>query len=170
MVTKLKEMADKQAAALLDSALANQVRDSAQQIWLAGMGAFSKAQAEGRQVFETLVKEGTSLQKKTQAVAEERLDEVSSKVTSLAGDATARAGQQWDRLETIFEERTARALSRLGVPSAKEVEALKARIDELGAELERRSATVAKPAVARKSPLRGNVARPAVKRTVRKAP
>ena len=32
------------ASALLDSQLAANVRDSAQQIWLAGMGAFSKAQ------------------------------------------------------------------------------------------------------------------------------
>ena len=50
MVKKLKQMADKKAASasgLFDSALAGAVKDSAQQIWLAGMGAFSKAQAEG---------------------------------------------------------------------------------------------------------------------------
>ena len=69
MVKKLKQMADKQAtssARLFDSALAGQVKESAQQIWLAGMGAFSRAQAEGTKVFEALVKEGSSLQKKTQ--------------------------------------------------------------------------------------------------------
>ena len=66
MVKKLKQMANKKAASsanLLDSALAGSVKDSAQQIWLAGMGAFSKAQEEGGKVFETLVKEGMSLQK-----------------------------------------------------------------------------------------------------------
>ncbi len=139
MVKKLKQMADKQAAAsgMFDSALASQVKDSAQQIWLAGMGAFSKAQAEGKQVFETLVKEGASLQRKTQTAAEERMGEVSSRVSSMAGDVSTKAGQQWDKLESIFEERTAKALKRLGVPSAKDVEALHARIEELNAKLAR---------------------------------
>jgi hypothetical protein len=74
MVKKLKAMADKKAASgarLFDSALGGSVKDSAQQIWLAGMGAFAKAQAEGRQVFDALVKEGVALQKKTQSAAEE---------------------------------------------------------------------------------------------------
>jgi poly(hydroxyalkanoate) granule-associated protein len=138
MVKKLKQMADKQAASasgLFDSALAAQVKDSAQQIWLAGMGAYAKAQAEGRQVFEALVKEGASLQKKTQSAAEERFGEVTSRMTNMAGDVSSRAGQQWDKLESIFEERTAKAMKRLGVPSAKDVAALSARIDELGARL-----------------------------------
>ena len=115
MVKKLKQMADKQAASasgLFDSALAAQVKDSAQQIWLAGMGAFAKAQAEGRQVFEALVKEGASLQKKTQSAAEERIGEVTSRMTNMAGDVSTRAGQQWDKLESIFEERTAKAMKR----------------------------------------------------------
>lgn len=139
MVKKLKQMADKQAAAsstrLLDSALAGQVKESAQQIWLAGMGAFARAQAEGTKVFETLVKEGTSLQKKTQSAAEDKLSEVTSKMSSMAGDVQAKAGQHWDKLESIFEERTAKALKKLGVPSAKDVDALMARIDELNAKV-----------------------------------
>src|SRR4051812_17475481 len=108
MVKKLKQMADKQAASsgrLLDSALAGQVKESAQQIWLAGMGAFSRAQAEGTKVFEALVKEGSSLQKKTQNAAEGKISDVSSKMSSMAGDVQAKAGQHWDKLESIFEER-----------------------------------------------------------------
>jgi len=138
MVKKLKQMAEKQATSsgrLLDSALGAQVKESAQQIWLAGMGAFSRAQAEGTKVFEALVKEGTTLQKKTQGLAEEKLGGVTSKMTSMAGDVQAKAGQHWDKLESIFEERTAKALNKLGVPSAKDVEALIARIDELSAKV-----------------------------------
>ena len=134
MVKKLKQMADKKAAStasLFDGALAGTVKESAQQIWLAGLGAFSKAQEEGGKVFEALVKEGTSLQRKTQAVAEEKISEVTSKMSNMAGDVSARAGQQWDKLESIFEERTSKALNKLGVPSSKDVEALIARIDEL---------------------------------------
>src|SRR3954471_15969781 len=112
MVKKLKQMADKKAAGprLFDSAMAGQVKESAQQIWLAGMGAFARAQAEGTKVFETLVKEGTSLQKKTQSAAEDKLSEVTNKMSSMAGDVQAKAGQHWDKLESIFEERTAKAL------------------------------------------------------------
>lgn len=120
---------------LFDSALANTVRQSAQQIWLAGLGAFSKAQEEGGKVFDTLVKEGTTLQRKTQAVAEGRLGDVASRVSSVAGDVSAKAGQQWDKLEGIFEERTSRALGKLGVPSSKDVQALTERIAALEAQV-----------------------------------
>ncbi len=168
MVKKLRQMADKKAssaAGLFDSALAAQVKDSAQQIWLAGMGAFAKAQAEGRQVFEALVKEGASLQKKTQTVAEERLGDVTGKMSSMAGEVSAKAGQQWDKLESIFEERTAKALNRLGVPSAKDVDALTARIEELSTKVARLSKVSAKSAAApRKSATANGTARPAAKR------
>jgi len=154
MVKKLQKMAEKQrekASGLLDSDLANSVRDSAQQIWLAGMGAFAKAQAEGRQVFDALVKEGTTLQKKTQSAAEEKFGDVSSKMSSMAEDVTAKAGKQWDKLESIFEERTAKAMKKLGVPSSKDVEALMARIDALSAQVARRTKPAAKKTASRAS-------------------
>ena len=166
MVKKLKQMADKKAASaagLFDSALANQVKDSAQQIWLAGMGAFAKAQAEGKQVFEALVKEGASLQK-TQTVAEERLGEVTGRMSSMAGDVSAKAGQHWDKLESIFEERTAKAMKRLGVPSSKDVAALNARIEELSAKVAHLAKRSAKTAAPRKSAAANGSARPAAKR------
>ncbi len=152
MVKKLKAMADKKktsGAGLFDSAMAGSVKESAQQIWLAGMGAFAKAQAEGRQVFDALVKEGTALQKKTQSVAEEKLGDVSSKMTSMAEDVTAKAGKQWDKLESIFEERTAKAMKKLGVPSSKDVDVLMARIDALSAQVASGAKSAARKATAR---------------------
>jgi poly(hydroxyalkanoate) granule-associated protein len=149
MVKKLKAMADKKSASgnnLFGSALANSVKESAQQIWLAGMGAFAKAQAEGKQVFEALVKEGATLQKKTQSVAEEKFDEVTTRMTSMADDVTAKAGKQWDKLESIFEERTAKALQKLGVPSSKDVQSLMDRIDALQAQVGARATGTARKA------------------------
>ena len=154
MVKKLQKMAQKKAASpagLLDSQLANSVKDSAQQIWLAGMGAFSRAQAEGGKVFETLVKEGVSLQRKTQAAAEERINEVAGRMTAMADGVTAKAGQKWDRLESIFEERVAKALGKLGVPARKDVDALIKRIDTLSAQVAKLSKEPAAKA-ARKAP------------------
>lgn len=162
MVKKLQKMAQKKAASpsgLLDSQLAGAVKDSAQQIWLAGMGAFAKAQAEGGKVFEALVKEGLSLQRKTQAVAEERISEVTGRMTAMADGVTAKAGQKWDKLESIFEERVAKALNKLGVPSSKDVDALIKRIDTLSAQVAQvgkapagqRAATAAKKSPAKKA-------------------
>ena len=182
MVKKLKAMADKKNASgsgLLDSALANSVRESAKEIWLAGMGAFAKAQAEGKQVFEALVKEGNTLQKKTQGVAEEKFGEVSSRMSSMAGEVTAKAGQQWDKLESIFEERTAKALKKLGVPTSKDVQALMDRVDALSAQVAGRSSakTPAKKAAptkkaaktATKTAAKTAAKKPAAKRAPRKA-
>ena len=165
MVKKLKQMAEKKAASaagLFDSALASTVRDSAQQIWLAGLGAFAKAQQEGGKVFEALVKEGSALQSKTQATAGEKIGEVTSRMSHMAGDVSARAGQQWDRLETIFEERTSKALAKLGVPSAKDIDVLIKRIDELSAQVAKLSKA---PRATKTAPARANgTAKPAAKR------
>lgn len=129
MVTKLHKSsaADKKSGAQLSAT----VRESAQQIWLAGLGAFSKAQMEGGKVFDALVKEGVSLQRKTQAAAEERISEATSRVATMATDISSKASGQWDKLENIFEERVSRALNKLGVPSSKDIDVLVARIDEL---------------------------------------
>jgi poly(hydroxyalkanoate) granule-associated protein len=164
MVKKLKAMAEKKAAnpaGLLDSALAQTVKDSAQQIWLAGMGAFSKAQAEGTTAFEKLIKEGTSLQRKTQSAAEETIGAATAKMTAMAGEVGAKANAHWDKLEAIFEQRTAKAMSKLGVPTAKDVSALTARVDALAAAV---SKLGGKTAAARKAPARKATAAPATKR------
>jgi poly(hydroxyalkanoate) granule-associated protein len=127
---------------LLDSQLAQAIKDSAQQIWLAGLGAFAKAQGDRSKVFETLIKEGTSLHHKTQAAAGERLGDVASRVTAMAEEVGQKANSQWDKLESIFEQRTSRALGRLGVPTARDVAALAARVQALEATV---AALVGKP-------------------------
>lgn len=167
MVTKLKKASpDKKTAASAKTAkavrsgmpLANSVKDSAQQIWQAGLGAFNKAQTEGTKAFEALVKEGVSFQRKTQSAAEEKITEATQKMTSMANDISSKASGQWDKLESIFEDRVAKALNKLGVPSAKDVNALIARIDALNASVQKLAPANAKPAT--KTP-----AKPAAKKT-----
>ncbi len=160
MVKKLHKSVDQtQAHAATGAQLASSVKDSAQQIWLAGLGAFSKAQAEGGKVFETLVKDGMGMQRKTQAAAEEKISEATSKMTTMANgitakatgvatDITAKATGQWDKLENIFEERVAKALSKMGMPTAKEVQDLAKRVDELSAHLKKAPAKPASKAAA----------------------
>jgi poly(hydroxyalkanoate) granule-associated protein len=116
--------------------LAAAVKDSAQQIWLAGLGAFAKAQEEGNKVFEALVKEGKGIQKRTRAIAEEKLGVVTGRVGRVAGDVSKQATQSWDRLEQVFEDRVARALNRLGVPTNADVQELIARVEKLNASVQ----------------------------------
>ncbi|MDO8251945.1 MAG: phasin family protein, partial [Rhodoferax sp.] len=118
MVTKLKKTKTSKKA---DVPLTGSVKDSAQQIWQAGLGAFNKAQLEGSKAFEALVKEGVSLQRKTQAAAEEKISEATNKMSSMATDISSKASGRWDKLENIFEDRVAKVLNKLGVPSAKDV-------------------------------------------------
>ena len=135
MAKKTKAEKKVSASGLFDSALAGTVKESAQQIWLAGLGAFSKAQQEGGKVFEALVKDGVSLQRKTQEAASAKLGEVGARVTGAAEEATGKAGQQWDKLESIFEQRVTKAMGHLGVPSQQDFEALLARVDALSDEV-----------------------------------
>ena len=124
---------------------AEKVRESAQQIWLAGLGAFAKAQQEGSKVFEALVQDGVNLQRKTQAVAQERMAEATERITEMAGGLSGKAGQHWGRLEGIFEDRVARALNGLGLPSASQWQALNERVEAL----EKRLKALERPAVSR---------------------
>jgi poly(hydroxyalkanoate) granule-associated protein len=158
MVKKIKDSED------ATSPLASTVKESAQQIWLAGLGAFSKAQEEGGKVFEALVKEGVSIQRRTQAAAEEKLGEASNRMTAMATDLSNKASGQWDKLEVIFEERVSRALKKLGVPSARDVDELVARVDELN----RRVAGLRGGAARSAAPRKTAAKRPAAKAPARK--
>jgi poly(hydroxyalkanoate) granule-associated protein len=175
MVTKVKKPAgntDASAPRADGSAIASAVKESAQQIWLAGLGAFAKAQDEGTKVFESLVKEGLTLQRKTQSVAEERITEATSKMANMASGISSRAVGQWDKLETIFEERVGKALNNLGVPTVTDLAVLVERVAALEAALAASavSAAKAKPAgVVAKTPKVSKVSKAAVKAAVAEA-
>jgi poly(hydroxyalkanoate) granule-associated protein len=133
MVKKLKALAEGGASGEERGNLAKTVRDSAQSIWLAGLGAFSKAQEEGGKVFEALVKEGKGLEAQTRRIAEKKFSEVTEQFGRKTESATAKATATWDKLEQVFEDRVARALGRLGVPTNKEIQSLASRVEELTA-------------------------------------
>jgi poly(hydroxyalkanoate) granule-associated protein len=145
MVRKLKAMANKSDG---ESQLRAAVKDSAQEIWLAGLGAFAKAQEEGQKVFKALVREGAGIQKRTMKRTEDRVNEVTARVTKVATGLQKQANGTWDRLETVFEARVERALTRLGVPTNKEIAALTKRVEELT----RSVGTLTKAGAARRAP------------------
>ena len=163
MVKKLKTLAKDD-----DKQLANAVRNSAQQIWQAGLGAFAKAQEEGNKVFSKLVKEGTELQKRTRNLAEGKVSEVRDTVSGLTEGVTSKAAGSWDKLEQVFEERVARALGSIGVPTQKDIQALTKRVEQLSkavAELSGKKVPAAKAAA---KPAAKAAAKPAAKKPAAK--
>jgi poly(hydroxyalkanoate) granule-associated protein len=131
----------------------SEVQDNAHEIWLAGLGAFSMAQEEGvnlvrkggklinertgqvisesSKLFERLVSEGRKVEGKGRKMAEDAVGGVRSDVEGRVGKAREQARTNWDKLEKVFEERVARALSRLGVPTSDEIQELSDRVQEL---------------------------------------
>lgn len=177
--TAKKSTATKASAAAEAERLSRSLSESAQQIWLAGVGAFSRAQAEGTKLFEGLVREGMGLEATVRKFAGGRADVVRDVVESRVGQARERATDTWDKLEKVFEDRVQRALVKLGVPSRDDLNDLTHRVEALTNELRRQggkpAAAPRKAAKAAKAPAKKAAraaAKPkkaAAKRTPRKA-
>lgn len=130
MLKKVKSKA-KKASTESASDLSESVLNSSHQIWLAGLGAFSRAQAEGMKVFQTLVRQGVRLEEKTRRAASSTAAAASGAARAKAKEMQQMAGGTWDKLEHVFEHRVERALSKLGVYTQNDVQRLAERVDEL---------------------------------------
>ncbi len=152
----------------------SQAQDYAHEIWLAGLGAFSLAQQEGgklfekgrrsvestssqvlgesSKLFERLVKEGGKVETKGRKAATDTVSGVRDDVESRVGKVRETAQSNWDKLEKVFEQRVARALAGLGVPSSDEINQLSKRVAELNkrvrelSEQQKKAAAASKPA------------------------
>lgn len=155
MVRKLKQIAGGAGS----GDLAKTVRDSAQQIWLAGLGAFAKAQGEGAKVFNALVKEGETIHSKTRKLTERKVGQVSSVAGKFATQASSKANATWDKLEQVFEDRVARALNRLGVPTNRDIQNLAKRVEELNTSVR---------SLGRATPAKGKAKKPAKRKAAAK--
>jgi len=117
---------------------------SAHQIWLAGLGALSRAQAGAPKVFEELMREGSKLQggalDAAQKVVMQAFQGAQKTVNQRVDTVKEQAGETWDNLEKIFQARVQRAIHQIGMPSAEDMKALKRRIEELAASVDRLSA------------------------------
>lgn len=124
------------------------LRDSAHQIWLAGLGALSIAEDESGKIFKTLVKRGSALEATTKG----RLIEVKDKF-DLRKAATATVGRMTDSLD----EGMTGVLGRLGLPTKQEIDGLSKRVDRLTKALEEKPARKATRKAAPKRRARAKV-------------
>lgn len=115
------------------------------QIWLAGLGAMAKAQEQGSKAIEALVNDGLAFQRKSQAEAQQRLNEATERLSHLASDFGQQTTVRVDRLEHLFEDRVAKALQRLGMPTLYDLQALTERVAQLEAQLAKATKQAAAP-------------------------
>lgn len=155
-----------------DAASQKRMSDTAQQIWLAGVAAFARAQAESTKLFEGLLKEGLGLEKSALKFAGSQAEALREAVETGVGSARERAIDTWEHLEIAVEGGVRRALAKIGVPDREDIAELSRRVDSLSAQLRRQgnakaaaAAPAAKPAAAKKSAAR----KAAPARTARKA-
>ncbi|WHZ18976.1 MAG: hypothetical protein OJF55_001125 [Rhodanobacteraceae bacterium] len=119
--------------------------DSAQQIWLAGLGALSRTQQEGGKFFDALVEEGVRIQEKTHAFAQEQVQQAREQTEPWVEAARKRTNAAMGKLEQAFDERIARAMQRMNMPSQSDIKDLSARIDALAREVRAARGPAAKP-------------------------
>lgn len=103
------------------------VKDNAQHIWLAGLGALATAGEEGNRVFEELVEKGTRLEQTGRARLEKVLTKAQGRARTLRGEAEGALG----RVSAPIDAGVATALNKLGIPTRKEILALTRRVEEL---------------------------------------
>ena len=137
MATRKAGSRSRQSNAASGNDAARAINESAQKIWLAGLGAFERARAEGPRMFDTLVAQGKSLGGQASAAADQAL-------RSLKESASG-AGGRFDKLEQVFEERVQRSLKRLGVLTRGEVADLSLGVRELSDQVRELMAAQGKP-------------------------
>jgi poly(hydroxyalkanoate) granule-associated protein len=111
--------------------LSEKIKDSARQIWLAGLGAYTKAEEDTGRFFEKLVKEGEEIESRTRGAVEKQLRAVEDTVEGVK----EKANGTLNKLEAVFDKRVSAALKRLHIPSHDELAKLEARIKKLEKEL-----------------------------------
>lgn len=169
MAKRLKKTTNKPTTAS-GEVLAKQVMDSAQKIWLAGLGAFAKAQEEGGKVFEALVQQGQALEKKTRTMAGKAVETARAQ----ANESVSKASGTIDKLDQVFQDRVHRSLNKLGVLTSKDIDDLTRQVTELSESVQSlvasEKSSARKAAPKRKPAAKKPVAKKrAVKATVAKA-
>lgn len=130
------------------------VMDSAQQVWLAGLGALARTQQEGGKFFDALVEEGARVSAKTHQYAQTQLKQAREQAEPWVDGARKQADAAFGKLEQVLDTRLGRALKRMQVPSRADIDDLARRIDALTREIHatRAPRQATKPAAAKRAP------------------
>ena len=112
--------------------------ESAQAIWLAGLGAVSIAQKRGGELFQSLIGEGKEFQVRAQKVAQEIGADAKAQVKGALEPVQARARHELQRAGSAVQHGVATVLAKLGIPSKADIEELTTRVAALSRQLKTR--------------------------------
>ena len=167
MATRKTKTRAKARNAAADNQLAQAVTQSAQKIWLAGLGAFARARTEGDKLFDLLVEQGKTIRTKSGKAADQAMKSVRTQADSTLSTAQGK----WDKLEQVFEDRVSRSLNRLGVLTSKDVDELARQVADLNDSVRALMGGAApkrtRKAAARKAPAKKAGARKPAKRAAK---
>jgi len=113
--------------------ISDDIKRNSNNIWLAGLGAYSTIESEGSKTYEELVTKGKLLESISNAKKEPR--EKSAPDTRLS-DLKSKANQTMEKIEKAFDMRVSSALNRLGISSRNDLDDLNAKLERLTKELE----------------------------------
>lgn len=104
-------------------------RKYTKQIWLAGLGAFSRAEEEGNKLFDSLVKVGEELESTTTDIADQTVEKVSEKAKESVVDTK-------DKVEKMLDHGVNHSLNRIGLVTLKDLQHLERLILQLHAKVD----------------------------------
>jgi poly(hydroxyalkanoate) granule-associated protein len=99
------------------------LKESAYEVWLAGLGAFNMAGEEGGKLFKQLVEKGREQEESNKVM----LSGLTERAQGLREDAKSALS----KVTSPIEEGLATAMQRLGVPTRAEIVKLTHRVEEL---------------------------------------
>lgn len=119
-MAKHKEKKEKKSLTKEEFDTLEKVEDSAHKIWLAGLGAFSKAEQEGEKLFKSLVKQGATVEEQYREHLVGSVKKAASKTASTI-----------DFMEGMFEKRMSEAFTRVQAPVAESMDSVVKQIGDL---------------------------------------
>ncbi|MEZ0175264.1 MAG: phasin family protein [Candidatus Reddybacter sp.] len=157
--------------------LTEKALDRNRDIWLAGLGAFSKARDESGELFNKLIETGEKFEDKYKKIVDDNSDSAIKKVTSLFD----KVPNPSEKIEDIFDSRVARALKRLGVmPTVNALQSLAEQVENLNSLIEEyvdtapekkaKKSAAKKPAAKKPAAKKPAAKKPAAKKPVAKKP
>lgn len=105
--------------------------DYNREIWLIGLGAFSKAREEGTRNFDKLVERGQEFEEHARDMIEEQTAGAKQKIEETFDNVS----NPNSTLEDIFDNHVARTIKRLGIPTANTLKSLSEQLLEVSKKL-----------------------------------
>lgn len=182
-------MAGKKSKKKKGGEVPREIADSAHRVWLAGLGALSRAQDEGGKFFRQLVEKGSELEGRGREKVEELVgkardaasgarDKVEEARTKARTEVESRGEELSSQISRVVDERVEKLLHRMGVPTRQEIQALTERVEALnrqvekgqGAETPATASAAKKPATKKPAARKPAAKKPAAKKPAAKKP